>query len=363
MEENTDSETKTLKIVIIDAGSREMRIGVWGQGTPKDVFPNAVGKLKKMFARTGMNLKNIFFGEEAEEKMKMCDICYPVKNGRITIFDALEKVLTYTFQRNLETNVSEYKIVMKAEKEDRDELLHLLFKTYNPQAILLANQASLSLFAVGCSTGLVVNIGEGTSQVVPIIENRIMQNAVVENLGFNGQSLTEKLLTMLEIDDTPSGHKCAREVKEKYCFVAIDPKAEIENVLSDQVELSDGREIKIKSEKFQCPEVLFEEFRIHEVIVKAIKNCEEDKQKELYKKIVLAGGSTMLKGFPERLEKEIKSLVADDTEINIIAQSDRMHFAWKGGLNVAIKNLFPDNWITREDYEKNEAEIFHSKYI
>jgi len=74
--------------------------------------------------------------------------------------------------------------------------------------------------------------------------------------------------------------------------------------------LPDGQIIQLGSEKFKAPEILFSPDKIglewpgvHEMVVNSIKKCDIDVRKTLYNSIVVAGGTTLLTGFNERLHK------------------------------------------------------------
>ena len=70
--------------------------------------------------------------------------------------------------------------------------------------------------------------------------------------------------------------------------------------------------------RFICPEILFRPSivgievgvrKIEEICNDSIQKCDDiDIRKELYNSIVLAGGTSMFNGLPERLIKEIKAL-------------------------------------------------------
>jgi actin-related protein len=40
---------------------------------------------------------------------------------------------------------------------------------------------------------------------------------------------------------------------------------------------------------------------IHEMCYKSIQKCDVDLRKDLYKNIILSGGTTLINGFPDRL--------------------------------------------------------------
>lgn len=68
-------------------------------------------------------------------------------------------------------------------------------------------------------------------------------------------------------------------------------------------------------ERFEAPESLFQPHLINvegqglaELVFNTIQGADIDIRPELYKHIVLSGGSTMYPGLPSRLEREIKQL-------------------------------------------------------
>jgi actin-related protein 2 len=73
--------------------------------------------------------------------------------------------------------------------------------------------------------------------------------------------------------------------------------------------------IKVGSERFEAPECMFqphlvdiEQPGVAEMLFETIQNAAVDIRTELYKHIVLSGGSSMYPGLPSRLEKEMKQL-------------------------------------------------------
>lgn len=98
-------------------------------------------------------------------------------------------------------------------------------------------------------------------------------------------------------------------------------------------QLPDGRVIKVGGERFSAPEALFQPHLINveaqgiaEMVFNTIQSADIDIRSELYRHIVLSGGSTMYPGLPSRLEREIKQLylqrvLKDDTSklnVNLI---------------------------------------------
>ena len=84
---------------------------------------------------------------------------------------------------------------------------------------------------------------------------------------------------------------------------------------SDVSQLPDGRTIKVGSERFEAPECMFqphlvdvEQPGVAEMLFQTIQAAAVDIRSELYKHVVLSGGSSMYPGLPSRLEKEMKQL-------------------------------------------------------
>ena len=75
----------------------------------------------------------------------------------------------------------------------------------------------------------------------------------------------------------------------------------------------------------------------------------------MYHSICLFGGNTKFNGFPERFEKEIKSLVPNSMkdEVKINASKERKFQQWIGGSIISSTSIMDSKWITKKNYEEN----------
>ena len=86
--------------------------------------------------------------------------------------------------------------------------------------------------------------------------------------------------------------------------------------------LPDGSAIQLSSERFLAPEIMFNPSRIGleapsvpDIIHNCLKKTDLDLRKTLYSEIVLTGGNTMIRNFPERLLNEVQLLNPKDVKV------------------------------------------------
>ena len=86
--------------------------------------------------------------------------------------------------------------------------------------------------------------------------------------------------------------------------------------------MPDGNIVSLHSERFRCPEVLFqpslvgkEAMGIHDTTFQSIMRCDVDIRRDLYQNIVLSGGSTMMPGIGERMTKELCALAPSTVKV------------------------------------------------
>ena len=101
---------------------------------------------------------------------------------------------------------------------------------------------------------------------------------------------------------------------------------------------ANGKPKQIGQERYRAPEILFDPELIgleypgvHQIVQDAITRTDLDLRKSLYLNIVLSGGSTLCKNFPDRLMREIKRLAVEDMKIRISAPAERKYTTWIGG--------------------------------
>lgn len=242
-----------------------------------------------------------------------------------------------------------------------------MFEKYGFAGTYIAIQAVLTLYAQGLISGVVVDSGDGVTHICPVFEEYALPH-LTRRLDIAGRDITMYLIKLLLLRGYAFNHSAdfetVRMLKEKLCYIGYNIETEeklarettvlVESytvsikiyifkmqhsdifsffyssiqilrtlyflffsfiIVNSSFKLPDGRVIKVGGERFSAPEALFqprlinvEALGIAELVFSTIQAADIDIRSELYKHIVLSGGSTMYPGLPSRLEREIKQL-------------------------------------------------------
>ena len=200
-------------------------------------------------------------------------------------------------------------------------MAQILFNTFKVPNCYLVRAAEMSLAATGRTTGIVVESGEGVTQVLPVFEGFSIPHAI-KKTNFAGRELTKQLqreLSSVDLGlavsqtDLLSTPGLVKSVKERLCYVTS--KSGQKSYHTDQhYTLPDSTVIRIpETLRISIPELMFQSPRnfgksIHERTWQSIDDSDEEYRKDLLENIILSGGNTKFEGFPERLQEEIAGL-------------------------------------------------------
>ncbi|XP_008567936.1 PREDICTED: alpha-centractin isoform X2 [Galeopterus variegatus] len=321
--------------VVIDNGSGVIKAGFAGDQIPKYCFPNYVGRPKHVRVMAGALEGDIFIGPKAEHPVLLTEApLNPRKN--------------------------------------RERAAEVFFETFNVPALFISMQAVLSLYATGRTTGVVLDSGDGVTHAVPIYEGFAMPHSIMR-IDIAGRDVSRFLRLYLRKEGydfhSSSEFEIVKAIKERACYLSINPqKDETLETEKAQYYLPDGSTIEIGPSRFRAPELLFrpdligeESEGIHEVLVFAIQKSDMDLRRTLFSNIVLSGGSTLFKGFGDRLLSEVKKLAPKDVKIRISAPQERLYSTWIGGSILASLDTFKKMWVSKKEYEEDGARSIHRK--
>ncbi|KAG8946153.1 Actin-2 [Tulasnella sp. 424] len=319
---------------------------------------------------------DVFIGKRAQEFRGLLKIKYPMEHGIVTDWDDMERIWNWIYTEELGTLSEEHPVLLTEAplnpRQNRDVAAQIFFDTFNVPALYTSVQAVLALYSSGRTTGIVLDSGDGVTHAVPVFEGFSMPHAI-RRVDIAGRDVTDYLQLLLRKGgsqfNTTAEKEVVRTIKEKSCYVALNPAKEEKDIAGkwEDFRLPDGNSVRLGAEKFRAPEILFnpeiigmEYAGVHQVIVDSITRVDMDLRKNLYSNIVLSGGSTLCKGFGDRLLNETKKLAIKELKIKIFAPPERKYSTWIGGSILAGLSTFKKMWVSAEEYQE-DPEIIHKK--
>ena len=343
------------------------------------LITRSVGRPKHTRVMTGAIEGDTFIGPRAQELRGLLKINYPISHGIVEDWADMERIWQYVYNTELATQPQNHPVLLTEAplnpRSNRDTAAEIMFERFNVPAFFASMQAVLALYASGRTTGVVLDVGDGVSHAVPVFEGfAAVRGQGVRRMDVAGREVTEALVMQLRravgwTPRTSAELEIVRMIKEQKCRVAAaDSKEEVGN--EEIYELPDGRRLKLtKADLTAAPEVLFnpelagsEEVGVHQILVDAIHRTDMDLRRGLYSSVVLSGGTTLLRGFGDRLLGEVRKIAMKDVKIKIYAPPERKYSTWIGGSILAGLSTFRRMWVSAEEYAE-DPNIIHRKCL
>lgn len=412
--------------IILDNGTDSIKAGFNGEFVPRSITPSVIGKSKNEKINLNWNENKTSYGQTALANATSLDLDYPIENGKVKDFDALEKLWSYIFTNELKSKPESHNILITeslfSSNSDRDKIAQIMYEKFSVFHICIEPQPLLTFHYSNKNSGLIVETGESYTQVIPIFEKFIIPQGIKFN-NISGSYLTDvtkeifdKRLSKFNIRNT---REAAKKIKQKFMkvntnsdfisnlkgldfpcsgreislFADLLKKNESNLNFSptgNKFTLPDGNLLEFGDELDIVPEALFnpelfglEAPSVQSLVSDSINSIDIHTRKEIMNNVIIGGGTTMIKNFPERLkfecEKALNSKINDSNNFNsvrIYTQPEREYSSWIGGsiycstgnsLNTNFMYQKMSNsssiWITKSDYEESGCRIFHRKYI
>ncbi|PVD34336.1 hypothetical protein C0Q70_05607 [Pomacea canaliculata] len=351
-------------VAVVDIGSGRIRGGWAGEDAPRCELPNV------WHAKPRENLNGAYSAEGLEPKA-----VYPVERGQVQDWDGLEALLQDVLDRVSQPQSPQpYPLLLSrpmfsARSEDLG-FAQLVLEKFDAPSLCLARQPILALHGISQSSGVVLDCGEGLTQIVPIFEGFVIEHAV-RRMHLAGQDVTlelQRALSMRQPNPVYVSIETAREIKEKYCFVDQRSTPKPDDSMSRSHTTSSGDVITVGAERWKCPEILFqpslgglEGGGLAQQLNTAIASCAVDVRGQLCDKIFMAGGTTLTPGICQRLVKELSALVPHK-QVKVVASPGRHLCSWRGGSVLGSLSTFPNLCITKQEFQEEGERIFQKKF-
>uniref|UniRef100_A0A803MLC5 Actin-related protein 7 n=1 Tax=Chenopodium quinoa TaxID=63459 RepID=A0A803MLC5_CHEQI len=316
-----------MEAVVVDAGSKLLKAGF---AIPDQNPPLVIPTQMKKVLEEGSTVNT----STVEDIM-----IDPIVRGFVRDWDAMEDLLHHVLYTGLGWEMGNEGQILFTDplltpKGLREQLVQLLFETFNVSGFYAAEQGVLSLYAVGRISGCSVDIGHGKIDIAPVIEGAV-HHISSRRFEVGGIDLTKLL---------------ARELGK-----------------SNPEVITIGRERYIVGEALFQPSILgLEANGIVEQLVHSISTVSSENHRQLLENTVLCGGTSCMAGFEDRFQKEC-NLSSSAIRPSLVKAPEYMpedltkYSAWIGGAILA-KVVFPQNQhVTKADYDETGPSIVHRK--
>jgi centractin len=403
LSDEPDTVTERAKALVVDFGTSCIKSSIvkFEDGVLEKsevTFPTVVGINKHdsyRYADQVFGYSNTYVGEKATERRSVLKLDYPFLKKLEGA--KLREVVDIFFKHCIGKNDTPDTLVFTG-LEDMGTSFRELICQYSFETLLFDrasffNQHSMALYSSNQPNGLVINIGANRTTIVPYYEGYPISQymGVTEIGGVHLDTILARLIAEYQngfnFGNSSSELEILKSVKEAACFVSENTEQE----KSEEYiyKLPDSRLLRLTKERYLCPEFLFNPaydtniFHIPEndhenpkslgvakLAHTMIKQLKEKLDGSMFRKvcshIVICGGSTMFKGFPERFCYELNELLyPEQHKVTVTGRENRLHAAYVGAhmiFNSSV-TVYQDKSITRSEYDETGPAIATRKLI
>lgn len=269
-------------------------------------------------------------------------------------------------------------------RTDRETMTQLMFEVFNVTGLFCQDQAVLSLFALGRTNGLVVDIGHDKIDVATVTEGLVNPTSV-RRLEYGGAHLTQYLQRLTAEaagggSAQPLSEEAAEALKE-LCAMCAESEAGFtsaaESAVPEVFQLPDGQEFRVHGEGLRVGEALFQPTALLGLRGPNIAEAAVDSaacliepllRKVMYENLLLVGGGSMIPGLSSRFVSEVRSMLPHSANAVVCPTPEYMpspsvprDAAWVGGAVLAKVALIQNHFIVKADYDEAGPAAVHRR--
>jgi actin-like protein 6A len=393
-----------LKPCVLDIGSSTVKVGYAGEDVPL-IYRDST----------------VYVGENGGESQ---DLSVPRTNGEYSSVDVTDTSADALWSRTVASSLTRLygagdttnHPVLLVDANDstvksRASVVEAIFETHGVPSAYLGNPAVLSCFAVGKTTGTVVDVAGSKTTVSCVSDGWCNRDDTRESV-VGGDLMDDHFLGVMEsmeklkgsgkggvkctyeVRDAglknkvlPEYHEIARRTLGRYARGTIGGVSLSSNdqsqatLIKQSYTLPDGTDVEMGEERFQSSELLFgavnkdreavmDDKRSHHalqhIICDAVFTTQRDQQAGLLATLVLAGGGMPCEGAADRLKYEVENIVHTHTpgwRVKVLTPSaqERKVQAWLGGSILASLVSFQENWMSKKEYDEHGERLVEQK--
>lgn len=403
--------SEDISTVVIDNGSRSVRVGYAGADMPLFDIHNVGSKTRvaaNSLADDGQEKSIRIFGDmrlRARQTQRRLDVAPFIENGQISDWEMYTDLVSHIFDDLLRTPPTEHSILFSEQpltpKINREKLCQIMFEKFEVPAIQIVKKPALSLFSQGKTSGLVVDVGHDCAVTSPVTDGFVVGRAVLQS-AIAGRKMAELYQQVLGIDEKsllpPAQQQYADGFSDSYLkFSAVTTMNDLlaatcqvfdgteydaqvlEQMPRVTYELPDGTILDIGEERYRVPEVLFdpEKFSLPKdiagsnhsadlpsMITASTGLCDVDSRLPLFSNILVTGGCSQMPGLNDRLNTELVVKVPSVSKLKISSSTnlnERRYSTFMGASIIGSLSMFHSRWITKDDYTEMGNHIIHKK--
>ncbi|XP_015283370.1 PREDICTED: actin-like protein 6B [Gekko japonicus] len=386
--------------LVFDIGSFSVRAGYAGEDCPKADFPTTVGFLSH--DESAMELD----GDKDKKAGKVyyidtnslhvprenTEVVSPLKNGMIEDWDCFQAILDHTYNKHIKSDPNLHPVLMSEApwntRAKREKLTELMFEHYSIPAFFLCKTAVLTAFANGRSTGLVLDSGATHTTAIPVHDGYILQQGIVKSplAGDFISMQCRELFQEMNIEIIPPYMIAAKEAvregappnwkkKEKLPPVS---KSWHNYMCNEVIQDFQASVLQVSDSPYDEQLPRLAGFRypnggglsgntmlgVGHVVTTSIGMCDIDIRPGLYGSVIVTGGTTLLQGFTDRLNRELSQKTPPSMRLKLIASNstmERRFSPWIGGSILASLGTFQQMWISKQEYEEGGKQCVERK--
>jgi actin-related protein len=169
--------------LVIDNGSGMWKAGFAGDDSPRAAFSSIVCKPKTTNVMIGTQQKESYVGGDAHSKRGILDLKYPIEHAIVKDCDDMEKIWHHTFYNKLRVTPEKHPVLLTEAPlnpiANREKMAQIMLEKFNIPGMYVAIQAQLSLYSLGRTNGVVLDSGDGVTQIVPIYKGEILTHLLM----------------------------------------------------------------------------------------------------------------------------------------------------------------------------------------